>query len=64
VFGDGEWWGSQLWGLDNAVVGRWPVVVVENGKARIQEYGSVSGWLKKHKAVLIKHMKEFGLRTV
>ena len=64
VFGGGKWWGSQLWGQDNAVVGRWPVVVVENGKARIQEFGSVSNWLDKNKAVLIKHMKELGLRTV
>jgi branched-chain amino acid transport system substrate-binding protein len=64
VFGDGRWWGSQLWGQDNAVVGRWPVVVVEGGKARIKEYRSVSGWLDKNKAVLIKHMKELGLRTV
>ncbi len=64
VFGDGRWWGSELWGLDNAVVGRWPVVVIENGKARIQEYGSVSGWLKRNQAVLIKHMKAMGLRTV
>ncbi|MCP4429979.1 MAG: ABC transporter substrate-binding protein [Gammaproteobacteria bacterium] len=64
VFGEGQWWGSQLWGQDNAVVGRWPVVVVENGKARIQEYRSVSDWLKKNKDVLIKHMKELGLRTV
>jgi hypothetical protein len=38
--------------------------VVENGKARIQEYRSVSGWLAKNKAVLVKHMKEMGLRTV
>lgn len=64
VFGEGRWWGSQLWGKDNAVVGRWPVVVVKNGKARIQEYRSVSGWLDKNKGVLIKHMKEMGLRTV
>ena len=64
VFGGGKWWGSQLWGQDNAVVGRWPVVVVQNGKARIQEFRSVSGWLDKNKAVLIKHMKELGLRTV
>ena len=56
--------GSQLWGQDNAVVGRWPVVVVENGKARIKEFRSVSGWLDKHTDVLIKHMKELGLRTV
>jgi len=64
VFGGGQWWGSQLWGQDNAVVGRWPVVVVENGKARIKEFRSVSDWLAKNKDVLIKHMKELGLRTV
>ncbi|MFV2032383.1 MAG: ABC transporter substrate-binding protein, partial [Gammaproteobacteria bacterium] len=64
VFGEGQWWGSQLWGLDNAVVGRWPVVVIENGKARIQEFRSVSNWLAKHTDVLIRHMKELGLRTV
>lgn len=64
VFGEGQWWGSQLWGLDNAVVGRWPVVVIENGKARIQEYRSVSHWLEKNQTVLVKHMKDQGLRTV
>jgi branched-chain amino acid transport system substrate-binding protein len=64
VFGGGQWWGSQLWGQDNSVVGRWPVVVVENGKARIKEFRSVSSWLAKNKNVLIKHMKELGLRTV
>jgi branched-chain amino acid transport system substrate-binding protein len=64
VFGGGRWWGSQLWGLDNAVVGRWPVVVVENGKARIQEFGNVALWLGNHKNVLIKHMENNGLRVV
>lgn len=64
VFGEGRWWGSQMWGLDNAVVGRWPVVVIENGKARIKQYRSVSNWLDANKNVLIKHMKALGLRTV
>lgn len=64
IFGEGEWWGSQLWGLDNAVVGRWPVVVVEDGKARIQEFKSVSGWLDANTVVLIDQMKEMDLRTV
>lgn len=64
VFGGGDWWGSQLWGLDNALVGRWPVVVIEDGKARIQEFGDVAGWLSKNKDVLVKHMKDLGLRTV
>ena len=64
VFGGGDWWGSQLWGLDNALVGRWPVVKIVDGKARIQEYGDLAGWLDKNREVLIKHMKELGLRTV
>ena len=64
VFGGGDWWGSQLWGLDNTLIGRWPVVVVTDGKARIQEYGDVAGWLAQNNDVLIKHMKDMGLRTV
>ncbi len=64
VFGGGDWWGSQLWGLDNALVGRWPVVRIVDGKARIQEFGDVAGWLAQNKDVLIKHMKALGLRTV
>ncbi len=64
IFGGGDWWGSQLWGLDNALVGRWPVVVIEDGKARIQEFGDVAGWLSKNKDTLVKHMKDQGLRTV
>ncbi len=64
VFGGGDWWGSELWGLDNALVGRWPVVAITDGKARIQHYGDVAGWLSANKDVLIKHMKELGLRTV
>ena len=64
VFGEGKWWGKDLWGRDNIVIGRWPVVVVEGGKARIQEYGSVTDWLDKHTDVLTKYMKSHGLRTV
>jgi branched-chain amino acid transport system substrate-binding protein len=64
VFGGGQWWGSQMWGLDNAVVGRWPVVVIEDGKARIKEFRSLTNWLNKNNNVLVKHMKDLGLRTV
>lgn len=64
IYGEGIWWGSQLWGRDNAIIGRWPVVVIEDGKARIKEYRSVSKWLDANINVLIKHMKELGLRTV
>ncbi len=64
VFGGGRWWGKELWGLDNIVVGNWPIVVIEGGKTRIKEFGSVTDWLDKHSAVLVKYMKEHGLRTV
>ncbi|MEQ9490134.1 MAG: ABC transporter substrate-binding protein [Alphaproteobacteria bacterium] len=64
VFGGGRWWGKELWGRDNVVVGNWPVVRIEGGKVRIKEFGDVAGWLDKHSDVLIKYMKEHGLRTV
>ena len=64
VFGGGKWWGKELWGRDNIVVGNWPVVVIEGGKTRIKEFGSVTAWLDKHTDVLIKYMKSHGLRTV
>lgn len=64
IFGGGQWWGSELWGLDNALVGRWPVVKIVDGKARIQEYGDVAGWLSDNKDVLVQYMKKQGLRTI
>lgn len=64
VFGGGRWWGKELWGRDNVVVGNWPVVQIEGGKVHIKEFGSVANWVDKHSAVLVKYMKEHGLRTV
>ena len=43
--------------LDNALVGVWPVVVIEDGKARIKEYKSIPDWWNKHKDLMIKHME-------
>ncbi len=63
VYGGGKWWGSQLWGLDNCVVGRWPVVVMTDGRARIQEFASLTGWLEKNTTTLVKHTKALGLRV-
>ena len=41
AFGEAEWWGRELFGIDNALVGDWPVVAIENGKAMIKEFKSV-----------------------
>lgn len=58
AFGEAVWWGKELFGIDNALVGVWPVVVIEDGKARIKEYKSIPAWWDKHKALMIKHMEE------
>ena len=44
IFGEANWWGKDLFGIDNALVGNWPVVVIEDGKAMIKEYKSIPDW--------------------
>src|SRR3989304_2858573 len=56
AFGDAKWWGKELFGIDNALVGNWPVVAIEDGKARIKQYKSIPDWWNKHKDLMIKHM--------
>jgi len=57
AFGEAKWWGKELFGIDNALVGLWPVVVIEDGKAKIKEFKSIPAWWDKHKAIMIKHME-------
>ncbi len=58
IFGPAEWWGKELWGINNALVGNWPVVTIQDGKARIVEYKNIPKWWAKHKDVYIKHMEK------
>jgi branched-chain amino acid transport system substrate-binding protein len=58
VFGDAKWWGKELFGVDNAVVGNWPVVQMQNGKAVIVEMADNLTWLNAHLDVLIRHNKD------
>ena len=60
AFGEADWWGTELFGIDNALVGNWPVVVIENGKAVIKEFGNIPEWWSKHGDLLVKHMEAFG----
>jgi branched-chain amino acid transport system substrate-binding protein len=59
AFGQADWWGTELFGIDNALVGDWPVVVIEGGKARIKEFRSIPNWYAKHGDLLIKHMTAY-----
>ena len=60
AFGSAEWWGDELFGIDNALVGDWPVVSIRDGKARIEEFGSVPDWLHAHSGALRREMVDLG----
>jgi branched-chain amino acid transport system substrate-binding protein len=60
AFGEADWWGSEFFGIDNALVGDWPVVEIRNGKAVIAEFRSVPAWWEKHGALLERHMRNLG----
>ena len=60
TFGAAEWWGEELFGIDNALVGDWPVVVIRDGKARIQEFRSIPDWWDKNKDLMLKHFEAMG----
>jgi len=60
AFGPATWWGEEIFGINNALVGDWPVVVIQDGKARIQEFRSIPDWWDKHGDLLIKHMESLG----
>ncbi|MCV6586042.1 MAG: ABC transporter substrate-binding protein [Marinibacterium sp.] len=60
AFGPARWYGTHLFGIDNALVGDWPVVRIHDGHARIIEFGSVLDWLDRHEDVLERHMSRLG----
>ncbi len=60
VFGEARWWGRELFGTDNALVGSWPVVRITDGVARIVELRSVLDWWERHGPLLLRHMRVCG----
>lgn len=60
AFGPAQWWGESVFGIDNALIGDWPVVKVENGKGRIVSFESVPDWLTHHEALLLEEMSQLG----
>jgi len=60
AFGTAKWWGKELFGIDNALVGDWPVVVIEGGKARIKEMKSIPAWWDAHSELMVKHFEAMG----
>ena len=60
VFGEARWWGRDLFGIDHALVGSWPVVRIQDGRARIVEFRSVLDWCDRHKDILLRQMRGCG----
>lgn len=60
AFGSAEWWGEDLFGISNALIGDWPVVTMQDGKARIVEFGSIPAWLERHSELLKQEMSNLG----
>lgn len=58
MFGDAVWWGKDLFGVDNALVGKWPLVVVKDGKVDIVEMGDQAAWYDAHSEHVIKRFRE------
>ncbi|ABG30331.1 ABC transporter substrate-binding protein [Roseobacter denitrificans] len=60
AFGPARWWGESLFGIDNALIGDWPVVQIREGKARIAAFRSIPEWLEKHEDKLREQMRAEG----
>ncbi|MFC1908206.1 ABC transporter substrate-binding protein, partial [Chloroflexota bacterium] len=60
-FGSAKWIGTELMGLDNALVGLWPVVQIQDGKARIVEMVDISEWYYDNMELLISYLEADGL---
>lgn len=60
VFGEARWWGRELFGIDHALVGSWPVVGIAEGRARIIELRSILDWWERHRDILLRHMRASG----
>ena len=60
AFGEANWWGEELFGIDHALVGNWPVVQIQNGKAVIVEFKNIPEWWDEHSETMIKHFEAMG----
>lgn len=58
IFGPARWWGQELLGIDNALVGNWPIVEVRAGKVEIVEIGDQAAWFDAHKDLVEARFRE------
>ncbi len=61
IFGKGRWRGKDANGIDNSIVGNWPAVQMQNGKAVVVEMVDLNEWLDEHFDLLMKHYEIMGV---
>jgi branched-chain amino acid transport system substrate-binding protein len=60
AFGDATWWGKDLFGIENALIGDWPVVQIIDGKAKVVSFESITDWLDVNETLLQTEMQKLG----
>lgn len=61
IFGPAKWWGQDVFGVNNALIGRWPIVQLQDAKAHIVEMGDVAGWMSENGDALIEKLSAVGM---
>jgi len=59
-FGKGAWWGKPFWGIDNAMMAPWPVVEMQDGKARIVEFRDQLDWWNRNAKEMVDWNEYYG----
>ncbi|MFC1950739.1 ABC transporter substrate-binding protein [Chloroflexota bacterium] len=60
-FGSAKWVGKELWGIDNSLMGAWPVVEIQNGKAVIVEMVDLAELYYDNVDRVTKYLEEYDL---
>lgn len=61
IFGPAEWWGKELYGIDNALIGPVPVVQIRDGKPRIAAMADIKAWIDTHIEATNRHLEDLQL---
>lgn len=61
AFGEGTWWGRPFFGVDNALMGKWPISQMRDGKSTIVELWDMLDYWEMNKEVIIKWFEEYNL---
>lgn len=64
AFGDAQWWGEEIFGLDNLLVPAWPITEIKDGKPVLVAQKSLIDWMEKgnNREILNNSLKKWKLQ--